>query len=284
MKLHVLIGIAIAATGVAGVYHVVSIAISLREIDLTREVEFDMLTCRRHEKDFLARKDTIYLEKHAQTYSRVVAGAKELEVATPDISILRHMESYRIAFGDIARATKEVGLTERDGLRGQLRTAIHNVEQALEGRTDLLNYVLTCRRHEKDFLIRTETAYADRFEASVDDLLRAVLKSDLAAGAQFQVPDLIVAYRQSFGSLVDRMVEVGLDEDEGLRGKMRFAVQQTEPVFKELHRLAEVDRERAFVSSVVAGLALAALLLVAIALLVSLRKKSDALGSEVSHP
>ncbi|MGY8822912.1 MAG: hypothetical protein ACKVJG_03095 [Candidatus Latescibacterota bacterium] len=144
-----------------------------------------------------------------------------------------------------------------------MRAAIQDAEQALEGHDDLLILILQCRRHEKDFLLRHNATYVDNFERSADDLLRAVLSSNLAAGGQFRVPDLIVAYREAFGNIADRMMGIGLDEDQGLRGKMRTAVHQTEVVFEQLQALADVDRERTLRASIAAGVLLAALIAIA---------------------
>ena len=92
-----------------------------------------MLQCRRHEKDFLARRDTAYVSRYVAAYDRVSVGAKDLDAAIPSLSSLRHMENYRLASHDIVLAMSEVGLTENEGLRGELRAAIQNAEQALEG-------------------------------------------------------------------------------------------------------------------------------------------------------
>ncbi len=118
MKIYVVIGMVIGAMAVAGIYTVYSLMASTSQIDITRQVELEMLHCRRHEKDFLAQRDTTYISKHAAAYSKAAVGAKRIETAVADISILRHMKNYRLAFHDIAQAMSEVGLTENEGLRG----------------------------------------------------------------------------------------------------------------------------------------------------------------------
>jgi methyl-accepting chemotaxis protein len=277
MKIYVVIGMVIGAMAVAGIYTVYSLMASTSQIAITRQVELEMLRCRRHEKDFLVRRDTTYAGKHADAFNRLVAGAGRIETATPGLSILRHAESYQLAFQDIVAAMSEVGLTENDGLRGELRRAIQNAEGALAGHDELIILMLSCRRHEKDFLLRSDTIYVTRFERSVDELLRAVLSSELAAGGQFRVPDLIVAYREAFRSLVDRMVGIGLDQNEGLRGKMRAAVHQTESVLEQLHSIADIDRERTLRSSIAVGVIMAALTAIATWLLLHAKRKDAAL-------
>jgi|GEM_PF-1293717 len=280
MKIYLTIGFAIAAMAVAGIYTTYSLMTSAWEIDLTRQVELDMLRCRRHEKDFIARRDTTYISKHAAAYNRAAAGAKRIETDAQDRSILRHMKNYQLAFHDITQAISEVGLTENDGLRGQLRTAIQDAEKALEGHDELLILILRCRRHEKDFLLRNDATYVDKFEDSADDLLRAVLSSDLTADGEFRVPDLVVTYREAFRSLVDRMVGIGLDENQGLRGKMRASVHQTELVFEQLHSIADADRERTFNASIAVGMILTALVAIATWLLFNTMRKDAALREE----
>ncbi|MBT4612430.1 MAG: hypothetical protein HOC05_20460 [Gemmatimonadetes bacterium] len=117
----------------------------------------------------------------------------------------------------------------------------------------------------------------------MDELLRAVLSSELAAGGQFRVPDLIVAYREAFRSLVDRMVGIGLDQNEGLRGKMRAAVHQTESVLEQLHSIADIDRERTLKSSIAVGVIMAALTAIATWLLFRAKSKDAALREVVGR-
>ena len=276
MKTYLALGIVVVVMAVAAVLTVYSLMSSARELDQVRQVELDMLRCRRHEKDFLARRDTTYLGKHAAAYSRLAAGVERIEAAAPGLSILPHTEDYRIAFHDIVQAMSEVGLTEDEGLRGELRVAIHSAEKALEGHDDLLILLLRCRRHEKDFLLRRDPIYVDRFERSVDDLLRAVFTSAVAAGGEFGVPDLISAYRHAFQNLVSRMIGIGLAEDRGLRGKMRTAVHRTESTFEQLQSLADVDRTRIFRDSIALGALLLGLTAIAIWLLFNGMKKDAA--------
>ena len=43
-----------------------------------------MLQCRRHEKDFLARRDTAYVSRYVAAYDRVSVGAKDIEIPVGD--------------------------------------------------------------------------------------------------------------------------------------------------------------------------------------------------------
>lgn len=140
-----------------------------------------------------------------------------------------------------------------------LSTSALEIDLARQAELDMLR----CRRHEKDFLLRYDQTYVDRFECAVDKLFRAVVASDLVTDGESEAPELIVAYREAFRSLVDRITGIGLDQHQGLRGKMRAAVHQLESVFEQLRLLEDRDGEDTLRSSITAGAILAALISVA---------------------
>ena len=66
-------------------------------------------------------------------------------------------------FGNVVAAQRTLGFSEKDGLQGRLRQAVHAVEKRL-GEFDeprLAVLMLQMRRHEKDFLLRGDERYGD---------------------------------------------------------------------------------------------------------------------------
>jgi methyl-accepting chemotaxis protein len=87
-----------------------------------------MLTLRRHEKDFLLRKDLNYLTKFENTLV-------EFKASLPtDLNkdLLPLIESYDKEFHKVVEAENELGLTYDDGLKYKLRSIIHKIEPLLE--------------------------------------------------------------------------------------------------------------------------------------------------------
>ncbi len=90
-------------------------------------------------------------------------GAEQTETLA---SIAATAQRHTAAFGELVAKTKELGLTEKQGVEGALRKAVHGVEEALKTRQKnsdglslevtnrLLIKMLMMRRHEKDYMLR----------------------------------------------------------------------------------------------------------------------------------
>ena len=97
------------------------------------------------------------------------------------------------------------------------------------GQDRLTILVLQLRRAEKDFLLRKENAYAERFNTTMAQLTQQ-LNDDSTSMALAQ------RYQQSFNALVAAMQQMGLSETEGATGEMRSAIHSTETGLKELEQ------------------------------------------------
>ncbi len=138
-----------------------------------------------------------------------------------------------------------------DGLYGKLRAAVHEVEDGLKqlDQQGLLITMLQLRRAEKDFMLRSDIQYLDRFETlhkSFQDSLAALPEADRG-----KLEQASKQYRQDFVALVQGMQVLGLKEGEGLRNQMRDLVHQTEQGFAAVdqHIVDELERQTARLNS-----------------------------------
>jgi methyl-accepting chemotaxis protein len=198
-------------------------------VELTGQIEVGILQLRRDEKDFLARKDIKYFEKHIKNSKVVLQTIKDLEGIFLDYDIpiadlellLKHINQYDEHFSNLVKEQKTIGLTSKTGLYGELRQASHSLEKVFEGHSDnQLVSLLQLRRAEKDFMLRLDRKYATKFDTFYQPLLLAVADDKEAAS-------LLKTYRSKFMALIDAHVILGLDPTEGLLGKMRKEVHQT---------------------------------------------------------
>lgn len=94
--------------------------------------------------------------------------------------------------------------------------------------------VLTSRRHEKDFLLRFDDKYVARHAENTEKI--NALLTDLKANAPTtafaeklaEIETDLKAYREGAILTFDEVIRKGLNEDIGLRGKMRDAVHNVE--------------------------------------------------------
>ncbi|WP_422004957.1 methyl-accepting chemotaxis protein [Pyruvatibacter mobilis] len=100
---------------------------------------------------------------------------------------------------------------------------------------------LEMRRREKDFLMRRDMAYAEKYDGAVDrvlgrlDAMKVMPTTQEEAAALDRLTAGIRAHREKFATVVALQQEIGLDEKSGLQGNLRAAVHAVEK------RLAEAE-------------------------------------------
>ncbi|MCR9076140.1 MAG: methyl-accepting chemotaxis protein, partial [bacterium] len=97
---------------------------------------------------------------------------------------LAHLSEYKQLFADLTSVMQTRGLTEKEGLEGELRQAVHTVEEALagSGHDELTVLMLMCRRHEKDYLMRGDAEkYIGRIAQRLEEFEEAVERLDIPA-------------------------------------------------------------------------------------------------------
>jgi len=91
-----------------------------------------LLEVRRHEKDYLLRADPSYIDQLNAELDRLQAGTAT--VGEPArTTLLADIQGYRGAFASYLDVQKQIGLTENEGLQGDMRDAIHKVEPLVAG-------------------------------------------------------------------------------------------------------------------------------------------------------
>ena len=98
---------------------------------------------------------------------------------------------------------------------------------------------LQMRRREKDFLLRRDVQYLDRYLADADTVARVISEiqsHDLdaeAAAAAARLSAALPNHRTAFEGVVAEAVELGLTPSEGLEGRLRGAVHAVETRLNE---------------------------------------------------
>lgn len=208
-----------------------------RTQQLVEQISTDVLMFRRHEKDFVMRTELRYQQRLNDHYQQMQQRATELDGLLQQHGIDRKplqtfielTASYRQTFNQLVSAQQRLGLTPDAGITGELRQTVQQLEDRFEqlNRDDLMVLVLQLRRAEKDFLLRKDMAYSERFAGTF-----AQLSQQLATDAANK--SLADNYNQRFNALVQASQQIGLTESEGVTGEMRRAIQSTETSLKQL--------------------------------------------------
>ncbi|MCC7168415.1 MAG: methyl-accepting chemotaxis protein, partial [Rhodospirillales bacterium] len=114
---------------------------------------------------------------------------------------------YARHFEDAVALRKDMGLTAASGLQGDMRQAVHEIEEAVtaSGKPALSILMLTMRRHEKDFFLRGEERYVVALERTA-----AEFRSALGNDAKGAIHDNLKAYLTAFRALGEAHTEIDL--------------------------------------------------------------------------
>lgn len=203
------------------------------------KIERDMLTLRRHEKDFLSRLDPKYVARFNDTQnelnSTLITLSQNLEKAglnNAEIPALTEsLNAYNEIFSRLATVRESIGFSPKEGLYGSLRSAVHNIEDAASEYNDyeVLYQILMLRRHEKDFMLRHDEKYITRFSDRIQEL--NVLLNQRGFINMLKDSD---QYKADFNALAEAEKQVGLTETLGLRNNMRTRVHSAEEMMTSM--------------------------------------------------
>jgi methyl-accepting chemotaxis protein len=217
--------------------------------DDLKTIETQMLQLRRAEKDFLLRNDTNYLVKFDETVNTIKPILSNLIYDLSDMGIdqgkvpdiASNIQAYQLKFTELVNQSVIKGLDKDSGNYGKLRRATHELEEVFASADNLQAhvYLLTLRRHEKDFMLRYEEKYLGRLEGVVEQL-DAILTDS-------QSKQLLATYLSEFRSFYAISNKLGLDPKSGIQGDMRSTIHTVEEdLSTEIPRINEqVEATRA---------------------------------------
>ncbi len=196
---------------------------------LVQHLDVEVLELRKHEKDFLARKDMKYLDKFNKTMKSVYKTEKEIEnisdaegIELSDLPVFfKAVKSYDQKFQELVKEQQVIGLNPKDGLYGSLRSSVHKVQDFAKSNGDMtvLAMVYDLRKQEKDFMLRRDLKYIDKFNSKLNKLLLMSLPQNAINNLK--------EYRQNFLALVEAEKKMGLNSKLGILGDMRATVHTT---------------------------------------------------------
>ncbi len=189
------------------------------------EIRAEMLELRKHEKDFMLRKDMKYKDKFEKTVKKLhkhtTHAGDLLEKYDLDISKLVKFDKsiyiYEKAFYKLIIKQQEIGLNPKDALYGTLRTTVQKVQDIAKrsANNNLLAQVYDLRKQEKDFMLRRDMKYVEKFGSKIDKLINST---------NGDTKNNLIAYKKNFLTLVKAEKEIGLTPNVAIQGTMRKAV------------------------------------------------------------
>jgi len=233
-----------------------------------------MLQLRRHEKDFLQRSDLGYRSRFKDTAdslsgSIAALAAEDALEADTVVELNTDLEQYVELFEDLVQRTAEIGLTDRSGVRAELRKLALVIGNSGVAENELdWQEIQEC---QKEFEQRPTRELVERFDAEIADRLKS-LGGNQASGAWRE-------YSEGFHRLVSLVQEVGFDEKTGLHGQMRERAHKLEAGLREATSRGATRASRR-VEDLQRGLGLVALAFLATSTFGVLRLRSNLVRQE----
>ncbi|WP_394129072.1 methyl-accepting chemotaxis protein [Shewanella maritima] len=201
-------------------------------------IEKEVMELRKEEKDFLSRLDMKYVDRHQINLddvtghiNSVAAVLRERNISDTALnSLLNNIQQYHDQFSELVQLQQKIGFTPTTGLYGTLRAAVHGVEEILKqyNQDALTVQMLQLRRNEKDFMLRRDAKYVDRFNNNIDGLQQAIVNSELPRHVISELQQKVAQYQKDFNSLVEKETQLGLTENDGKLGELRTAIYRTD--------------------------------------------------------
>jgi len=273
---------------------------------LSVQLEAEMLMLRRHEKDFIARKDLKYLTKFEKSYNQIKRTLAQAEsqlqtVALPnkytdELKIV--LNSYQEKFHDLVQEQQTIGLHAKDGLYGSLRKEVHQIENLLtqseqsdDSKIDvnsLMRTMLMLRRHEKDFMLRRDSKYVDKFSHRITIMRDKINAIDTNSNFTQQANIALNNYQQQFMALVAGEQAFGLTSSQGVLGEMRKSIHQSETILNSFNQLSKEHIEqyiaRKSSTNLLVGASVVLVILVTLALIANgISRRITALSKRMTY-
>lgn len=146
-------------------------------------------------------------------------------------SIEQALLEYNALFNDVKEKIVMRGFKDF-GLEGKMRQYAHELEN--HPNAIQLEDLLMLRRHEKDFFLRKEEVYYQKFNKLAGNLLEQIATAEFKNGFTLH---LMESYRYNFNQLASIDKEIGMVPTQGLLGKLN---QQTTDISDQLQTVVHL--------------------------------------------
>ncbi|KJY82385.1 chemotaxis protein [Vibrio galatheae] len=208
--------------------------------------EADLLMLRRHEKDFLARKDPKYIDSFDTTFTQLSArlddltetlAANDLDFVSSTQTISQTLKQYRTQFHQLVQQVTLIEGKDADtSYFNQLENARLTLKEHSVEHKDINLKLALFELFEADFryLLNSNAQSEDVYLQVVNGFNPVVEQYPAVAKSYYE-------YRAKADQLISARTALGYSSNQGLRGQLRDNVHQTEDEIASLH--SSIDQE-----------------------------------------
>ncbi len=218
------------------------------QVEKPRELERSFLNTDAKSKDFILGSESKTLEagnklmREIQEMANDLKSYNRIEESRID-SIQFLLDEYAVILEQLASKLRQRGFRDH-GLEGELRAVIHEVED-VDFRYDKY-YMLMLRRHEKDFFMRKDLEYLQKFNDGIVDFKNHISGlGNIDRNTKAITLAKIDEYQMLFQQAVDVQTEIGLTDDSGLKGFLHSHISLLNEIVSQTieETNAEVDEQ-----------------------------------------
>ena len=162
-------------------------------------------------------------------HSNEIDEVQQMQLERMD-SMLLH---YNVLFNRLKNQVQIRGF-KNYGLEGKMRKYAHELEDENTAISSV--DLLMLRRHEKDFFLRGEEEYLDKFNSLCSDI-----QEELTLLNKKQDLERLIAYREIFNQVVKAESTVGTDSKSGIRGDLKNLSSRLSLAFENFNKQAQED-------------------------------------------
>ncbi len=187
-------------------------------------------------KDFISRKQLKYIEKYKKHSITLIDDLHSLETLFEKYDLQKNdltqlesaVKAYIGHFSQLIDQQKIIGFDATSGLYGKLRDASHQVEAEVKKLPEKhLISLLQLRRAEKDFMLRLDPKYIDKFNNYYKSFLGQL-------SAEPKTAQILTDYQSNFIALTKAYQVMGMKPTEGILGQMRDAAHNIQTLLTKL--------------------------------------------------
>ena len=163
------------------------------------------------EKQFLLHQD-LESFKRAQEYINgasadlqgILDSSSRSEIKGQIQPAIALLNEYGLNLAKVVELRTQKGLTQHEGLEGRLRSSVHSVEKVVDdiGLPELSVLMLTCRSHEKDYLLQGDEKYLGLIAETIKKFGEQMDMFGLAGDNKQTLSKLLADYYRDMDSII----------------------------------------------------------------------------------
>jgi PAS domain-containing protein/HAMP domain-containing protein len=204
-------------------------------MSLIKDINYSELQLRKLEKDFInleTKNENFYKNRRTDYQDRfneiIIDVTNSISKLNREQIILNNrlnsnlseLNSFFLIYQESFRNMVEITLNKgfKDyGIIGEMRGKIHKVETMAKSKPNYPEFtisMLLLRRNEKDYLLRKDLKYLEKFQQNLNILQNQINRSFISEKEEFKV--LLNDYYSLFEKVIQEDIKIGLTQDMGL--------------------------------------------------------------------